>query len=91
MTRAQRALVLAHECGHHRLGHVESEDGSRRQSHRFEHEADCEAVRILRREFGMTQAEVTEAISVLRHAGPANDTHPGSRARIRYSMGCLSR
>lgn len=61
MTSLMMKFIIAHECAHHRLGHTV--DGSYaghdiELMRTFEAEADCAAVQIMRRHYGMTEKDV---------------------------------
>lgn len=63
MSNLMLAYVIAHECAHHSLGH--SEDSTYAPDdldlmRRFEAEADCAAVSIMRVKYGLTDKEILQ-------------------------------
>ena len=87
--------VMAHECAHHRLGHTENSNPSAREERRNEEEADCAAVGIMRRDYGMSRAEIKRGLRVFlspMFAGLSSvETASHGSGRQRYNLGlrCL--
>jgi hypothetical protein len=89
-----QAFVLAHECGHHALGHVAKPGGS---NPRDEFQADCYAVRLLFK-LGIIDSdddlvEIEKDFFEMNGGRPAprSRTHPGTIERFDSANACYLR
>lgn len=90
------AFVIAHECAHHKLGHTEDSTYAGNDldlMRQFEAEADCEAVNIMRRHYGMTVKQTMQGIEgfFLFLAQENNDPtyHGTATERHARTLSCL--
>jgi hypothetical protein len=92
MSGDRKMLVMAHECAHQRLGHTGRPITSEKQVRRYENEADCEAVKIMRREFGYSSAQIRHAIGIFKQPpfNSADDSEHGTGSeRYARSLKCM--
>lgn len=65
MKNLMMAFVVAHECAHHALGHTEDSTYAGNDAdlmRRFEAEADCAAVGIMRVKYGLSDKETMQGV-----------------------------
>ncbi|MBU0800463.1 MAG: hypothetical protein KKA05_05600, partial [Alphaproteobacteria bacterium] len=87
-----RAHILAHECAHQRLGHTAHAPGNFRQLARAEAEADCEAVKIMRREFNMTNEAILRGLRAFKSpllSGGEDTEHGSGTSRFHRGVACM--
>lgn len=85
LSPASQRFFLAHECGHHVLGHLYL----RRRGLEAEQEADCYALRSLIRKGQFTLKDIKDVQKDMRKYARASLYHKGGRARADELMNCL--
>ena len=85
LSRASQLFFIAHECGHHVLGHLYF----RRPGQVVEQEADCYAIRSLIRNGMFTLKDVASVQSDLRQYGRASQYHATGSERASALIQCM--
>lgn len=85
LTKASQKFFLAHECGHHVLGHLYF----RRIGHAAEQEADCYAIRHLIRIGQFTIKDIEDVQGDMRKYGQASLYHKNGEERASALTECM--
>lgn len=85
LSKASQMFFVAHECGHHALGHLYQ----RKLGNLAEQEADCYAVRTLIRQGEFTLQNIAEVQTDMHKFARASIHHKGGDKRAASLMGCL--
>ncbi len=85
LSKASQKFFLAHECGHHVLGHLYF----RRLGYAAEQEADCYAIRILIRRGKFTLKDIEDVQGDMRKYAQSSAFHKKGTDRAVELMNCL--
>ena len=85
LSKASQAFFVAHECGHHVLGHLYQ----RRPGVNVEQEADCYALRTLIRRGWFTFQHIRDVQNDMRKFARASIYHADGPGRASALMDCL--
>ncbi|MDG0816247.1 M48 family metalloprotease [Bdellovibrio svalbardensis] len=82
-------FILAHECAHHRLGHIVSLTFNNYYPPTFEFDADCLAIKEMRNQNLLNQQIVSQIYQMI--GGLMEDaSHPAGPRRVQYIQQCLN-
>ncbi len=80
-------FIVAHECSHHRQGHVVTHHYGRTLPLTSEFDADCMAVRTMK-DLGLLNEYVLQDIQRFLNTLTADATHPAGNHRAQYARQC---
>lgn len=91
ITPEARLNVLAHECAHHELNHTATVPQDYAEIEAKENQADCEAVKIMKRTYGMDDRAIRRGLEIFRDQRLGSDTAPHGTGPSRHarSIACM--
>ncbi len=83
-------FILAHECAHHRLGHIVSLYFNNYFNKTFEFDADCAAIQLMR-DMNLLNGQVVNGIFQFVGGLVEDSSHPSGGNRVIYLQQCLNK